>query len=486
MTISVGVHTLTTGTSGAQTTQNGSNFLYLIFDVAGQANHVIADSKGNSPTLRTAEIEAASAVGVKCYYKENGVGGSGHTWGISGGVAPSLAVIEIIGAATSSSVDIDFVGRSDTTPFTANNTTATSQADELWLSAIVSDSGTNPSLFVITGNGFTTVLESQPDGSAEVCGAVSVVVASATGTPDPIWTQINSTICAVGLITIKAAGAAAGTLAGRRSMSGPGVSPDKRTTFSARPLSRQVLGATVSLSGQSLTASQGSVAPAIAIALTGQANTSAQGTVIPAVAVSVNGQQVSGTQGSVSSTTTYSAGRPTASGPGISPDYLKLFQARRLSAVTPPTSDVSVSLSGQGLTSAQGSVVETISYSLAGQQASAAQGSIVGSTSYSLTGQAATTAQGAVAEAVSVGLTGQGLTGSQGVVSFSGDVARALVGQSMTVAQGLVSVTLADSLTGQQMSMTQGSINASASTISGVVPNRTVIMRGSDKTVILH
>lgn len=162
-------------------------------------------------------------------------------------------------------------------------------------------------------------------------------------------------------------------------------------TVALRPSSPDV---TVALTGQSLTASGGSLAVTIAPALTGSALTASIGT------------------------------------------------------VTVASSDVTVALTGLSLSAAQGSVAAAnsadVTVALTGQSLAAAAGSLTPATSKALTGQAITAAQGSTLAALSIGVSGLALAASQGsVVASSNNITIALTGLSLSASQGLFSIPIA-------------------------------------------
>ena len=137
----------------------------------------------------------------------------------------------------------------------------------------------------------------------------------------------------------------------------------------------------VSLTGQDLLFSQGSVTPATAYLLTGQTAAVAQGTPLSAPAYTLAGQSATVAQGS-------------------------------------PLSAPAYTLIGQNLTGAQGAV--TLTYSGTGQTLSLQQGSPLSAPAYSISGQTLAAAQGIVVPTIAAFITSQALTIGQGSVTTSG------------------------------------------------------------------
>ena len=220
-------------------------------------------------------------------------------------------------------------------------------------------------------------------------------------------------------------------------------------TVALRPSSPDV---TVALTGQSLTASGGSLAVTIAPALTGSALTASIGTVTVAssdVTVALTGLSLSAAQGSVAAANskaltgqslTAALGAITpANALGISGQASTLARG----TIGPVTSRA---ITGQSGSIAQGSVTVSadVTVALTGQSLAAAAGSLTPATSKALTGQAITAAQGSTLAALSIGVSGLALAASQGsVVAFSNNITIALTGLSLSASQGLFSIPIA-------------------------------------------
>lgn len=243
--------------------------------------------------------------------------------------------------------------------------------------------------------------------------------------------------------------AASATVAvGRSAQTGPGVSPDSRQMFRARPLSNIASpDITVGLTGQSISFASGTFASSSAVALSGQAATLAAGQVVavlPAVGASVY------------------------SGPGISPDYRQLFRARTLSSTIPATPDVTVGLTGQSAGFSQGTVTLSSTVVATGQQSIATAGTVVASTQSALTGRSATTTAGAVFAASQIVVTGQAVTTAAGVVGPGNQLT--LTGQSASSSTGSAAISSQVAITGLSASFTAGTVSpsgAGSATLTG-------------------
>src|SRR5262249_20372092 len=109
----------------------------------------VTDSKSNTYTDSIAEVlsSANSLIAYRQQYKENGAGGSSHTFTlqISGSSPyPTMAVKEVSGAVTSGALDKTATknDNSGTTGGTSSATATTAQADELLAGAAAWSSAT--------------------------------------------------------------------------------------------------------------------------------------------------------------------------------------------------------------------------------------------------------------------------------------------------------------------------------------------------------
>lgn len=197
-------------------------------------------------------------------------------------------------------------------------------------------------------------------------------------------------------------------------------------TVALRPSSPDV---TVALTGQSLTASGGSLAVTIAPALTGLSLSAAQGSVAAANSKALTGQSLTAALGAITP----------ANALGISGQASTLARG----TIGPVTSRA---ITGQSGSIAQGSVSVSadVTVALTGQSLAAAAGSLTPATSKALTGQAITAAQGSTLAALSIGVSGLALAASQGsVVASSNNITIALTGLSLSASQGLFSIPIA-------------------------------------------
>lgn len=197
-------------------------------------------------------------------------------------------------------------------------------------------------------------------------------------------------------------------------------------------------GVSTSPTGQSVTASQGTVTLAVSSAASPgtQVATASQGTAAPVAdsTVSPSGQEAVSAQGTASVAT------------GI--DVL-------------PT--------GQEATTAQGSVALTVDSTVSptGQEAVTAQGTASASAGMvvSPTGQEATSAQGTVSLTASstVSPTGQAATASQGTATAEGGAVTSPTGQAASTAQGTVTLVVSSTIavSGQEATAAQGTASAS-------------------------
>jgi hypothetical protein len=220
------------------------------------------------------------------------------------------------------------------------------------------------------------------------------------------------------------------------------------TSLTADQINAGLSPVTVALTGQAVTAGQGSVAPSAGAALTGLAATTAIGTV-----TALSGQALTAGAGAL----------------GVQAQLGLTGQAATAAqgTITPQSSGVHVALSGQSITAATGS--------LAPQQAQA------------LTGQALATAQGAMTatagQNVTVALSGLSMTASAGEVGAA--ILCALTGQPAQPAVGAMSCVADLGLTGQPVTLTPGTMRPHAGFLT-FAPGRLVLLRAERRTVLLE
>lgn len=265
-------------------------------------------------------------------------------------------------------------------------------------------------------------------------------------------------------------------------------------------------GATVALTGQSVSASQGTesvsgssitscpgqavtaalgvlaVSGSLVVGLTGQSMTAAQGTPQGyeeksiavtleggGTTVSLTGQSISSQQGSVT----------TDGGVSVSLDG----QVITVQSGTPAVG-TSTQLTGQQFVAQQGAVstASTSGVDLAGQSVAVSQGALTGyeeksiavtleggDRNVALSGQSLSSTQGLVVSlgSAQLGLTGQSLSALQGVLGVTGGLVTTLTGQSAVLSQGALAVSTdgATALTGQLLVVNQGTISVSGSAL---------------------
>lgn len=208
------------------------------------------------------------------------------------------------------------------------------------------------------------------------------------------------------------------------------VGNSRGATFDIGPFEYQSAGGdvAVALTGQSVTASAGTLGHTHAKALTGSAATVSQGTLTPLLSLALVGSSVSSAAGSLDNA-------------------------------------ASVGLTGIGLTIAQGSVGAgaDVTRALTGQSVTVSAGSVGPVISKALTGISLTASAGTVSPATQVAIAGQSVTVSQGTITAQGNVTVALTGQSVTVSVGSLVPQLTKALTGGQVTSSSGSLGASIS-----------------------
>lgn len=143
---------------------------------------------------------------VDFVYIQNIAGGAGYsvTWTPGGGTpAISMEVVELSGVTTTP-LDVTQAGINNspatTTPSTGSSS-STTQADEIAVAWICTDSAANPAT-VTAGSGWT-LSDSQLNGATSVVSGMEYKVLSSTQTVDGTWTTDSAT-SRTGVVTFKA------------------------------------------------------------------------------------------------------------------------------------------------------------------------------------------------------------------------------------------------------------------------------------------
>lgn len=177
-------NTVTTG-SGTSTGGSGNiGYLSVSFD-PGVSISTVTDSKSNTWTLIGSVLNGGSKLArYKC---ENWTGGASHTATVtfSGTAYPTLHLIEITGAATSSPQDTAASATSvssSSSPWTVTSG-ALAQAASVCISGIEINTG-SPSSYTSTN---FTVLSEEPDVNNYWTSAIGKLVVAATTAVTPSW-----------------------------------------------------------------------------------------------------------------------------------------------------------------------------------------------------------------------------------------------------------------------------------------------------------
>lgn len=198
-----GIHATLIGTRGATSTNTASTGGGVSIGGAGAIGYIVictgtsvsitsvADNKGNT----FAQIGAVQTGNGKIYrYKcENWVGGTGHTAtvNLSAADAPTIHLVEITGAMTSSPEDATAsrqLATSMASPYTITSGTL-AQAASICLAGIEVNSGSNGDY---ASSNFT-VLSQEPDVATYWTSAVAALVVNATTAVTPSWTVAGRT-----------------------------------------------------------------------------------------------------------------------------------------------------------------------------------------------------------------------------------------------------------------------------------------------------
>lgn len=398
MTIAVGQKVITqsptsgSATSGAINTTTGSTFVVYTVSFPSAGTLTCADNKGNTYTqINTQTAPSPQPVVVAAFIKENGNGGSGHTFTITNASGNNFLIIavEVTGGAVGILDTHPAANNDAASPYTSTSTGTLAQAVELALAFQTDDRGgtTNAATW---GGGFTLLLDA-PD-STNVTGSVATQLTAATTALVSSLTIAASSIAETWVITLKDGGATAPSVGALKSP-GPGISPDYTQLFRSRQLGFTAASAnvTVALTGSTATFTAGTLKANTDKAITGQTGTFAAGTLAPSTTVPL-----------VGATATFTPGTFSASTGG----------------------DVTVALTGQTATFAAGTLSPAIDKGLTGSTATFAAGTLAPSIAVALTGSIATFAAGTfgaqVTGDVTVALTGITATFTAGTFTASG------------------------------------------------------------------
>lgn len=167
--------------------------------------------------------------------------------------------------------------------------------------------------------------------------------------------------------------------------------------------------------------------------LTGNTSTSSEGTVARAVSYSPTAQTATFSEGVQTRNITYGLTGQTAT-----------FSEGTISASS--GGNVTLSLSGQSVTFSEGTIGLNLGYSL--------------NDGVPLTGQTANFTEGTPTNSVTYGLTGQTVTLTEGTITsqVGGNVTLSLTGQTVTLTEGTITTLSGYSLTGQTGTLSEGTI----------------------------
>lgn len=191
-------------TTNAITTQtSGSIFVVGCAAQSGTISLTLTDSKSNSYGSPILELGSGSGADGKIWYKENGVGGSGHTWSNSSAADGTLYAVELTGMLTSGSLDQTASNTDSSNPFDST-AIITTQATETIIAMAVSGSGDYSA-----GNGFT-ILQKEPDSGLYWPSALAAREVTSAGSYSAQFTDASAGQTALLIVSFKAQTAASG------------------------------------------------------------------------------------------------------------------------------------------------------------------------------------------------------------------------------------------------------------------------------------
>lgn len=431
MGIALGVHASNAATGNtvlatpSRTTQaSGSVFWGAQFTGNLDTSRSVADSKSNVYSIIGSAVDGnGGSTTLRQYYKENGVGGSGHTFTSTSSlnIGPTVWFCEILGARLVGALHTSNGGQDSTSPY-GDALSVTLTKNGLILALFLGSA--EQAATHAEANGFT-IIEDVTDGANFWTGCLAYKIVG-PGTYSASFTETtglsNGPPFAVSYAVFEEAPAT-----GRPVITGPGISPDRMKQFYSRPgaISTTLADVTVALTGQGMTISRGTLSPATSKALTTQLLTASQGTLTATRTVPLSGSVLTLSQGIVA--------------PAISITLTGAQAALALGTLTP---DSSIALTGSQATFSQGTLSVNIggdvSVALSGQALTFAQGTLTPANTVPLSGQSLASASGALLAANSVTLSGSSLSSAQGSLTaqVTGDVTVALSGLALSVSLG--------------------------------------------------
>lgn len=190
-------------------------------------------------------------------------------------------------------------------------------------------------------------------------------------------------------------------------------------------------GSTFTLSGQSITSSEGAITETVSYSVSGQSITSTLGTVTLTVSYATVGQAVTSVLGTIVPTVSYGLTSQTAT-----------FTEGTITASQ--GGDLTLSLVGQVISSTLGTPIPTVTYSALGQTITSSQGTISPQTSYLIQGQSLSLSEGSIGPEIDIALNGQSITSTEGTLSANqaGDQTVSISGLSAVISLGQITATV--------------------------------------------
>lgn len=176
---------------------------------SAEATTPFSDSKSNTWAVGVALAVTSSVVSFVQRYAKNITGGASHTvtYTLDATGFPSIAVVEISGADTTSPFDQPASNKATSTnPHTSGTTATTGQADEICVAGMTHSGGASETF--ASNNGYT--VQTSQTNTANMPIVLSTKIVSATGTQAESYnlTANNSVQYAAGVGTYKAAASA--------------------------------------------------------------------------------------------------------------------------------------------------------------------------------------------------------------------------------------------------------------------------------------
>jgi hypothetical protein len=434
-----GAHTILAGAFGtsfttAGVTSQATGSTFIVFYEGGNAPSAVPlDTVGGIPTGNVYTLATSNTAGafggnqLFVYVCQNGLGGASHAATVSIAPGSGNAVVgffEVLGALSASLDQAASNGSNSSLASVSCPQVTTTAANELVV-CFYGSNGQN-TLTSITDSGSGFAISDSQLASTSQNGAISFAQVSAIGTYGDTFTQSTADFLSSATLSFFGTGSTSDGAAPHRAFRRPLRLGTPFSRLRSGRGSTDVSSLILSLTGQRITASAGTLSPALSFTLTGGQLTSTAGTVSPNSSHALTGQSVTSHSGTIGLSNapglagariTSSAGTITAStGPVVT---VNLTGVAIVSVAGNLSVAFSLPLSGVRINSAAGSIKAGIGPTLSGVRINSATGNLGTTRSITLNGARINSSTGTLFDATSLGLTGGRITASAGTLTAS-------------------------------------------------------------------